>query len=487
MARFGFVGPTYAGRSPADNEECYDWFAEKVESSGESGIILMPRPGKSQFANLGGVGTRGGFEFNGRLFVVSGTVLYELLRDGTAMSLGTVANDGSLASFAASAVELLVISASRAYLLTLSNNTFVDVTALVTAAQGGFPAECGYTDGYFVVRLGNSAKFQISALLNGSSWSGLNFAQVSVFSDNVVGMKVDHREIVLFGRKQSIAYYDSGNTFAYDVIPGGFIEQGIIAQNSLAKLDNTIFGLSGDERGAATAYRLDGYRMVRISTHPVEAAWQSYSTISDAEGFAYQQSGHTFYQLNFPTANASWVYDVATGLWHRRGYWTNGAYSQDRSRWHVYAFGKHLVGDHTSGKIYEVSESFYDDAGNPIRRMRRGPAVGSEMQWIYHRQITFDVETGLGLQAGQGSQPTLMMRYSDDRGKTWSNERQVSAGLVGQYRARAIFRRLGRSRYRVYELSFTDPIPLRLVDAYLIASPGYGPQERAVTQMRKSA
>jgi hypothetical protein len=166
--------------------------------------------------------------------------------------------------------------------------------------------------------------------------------------------------------------------------------------------------------------------MTRISTHPVEAAWQAYSTISDAEGFAYQQSGHTFYQLNFPTANASWVFDVATGMWHRRGYWTNGAYSMDRSRWHVYAFGKHLVGDPTSGKIYQVSESFYDDAGNPIRRMRRGPAVGSEMQWIYHNQITFDVETGLALQAGQGSNPMLMMRYSDDRGKTWSNEHQVS-------------------------------------------------------------
>jgi hypothetical protein len=82
--RINFVGPTYANRSPADNEECFDWFVEKIESGkGEAAYILMPRAGKSLFGTIASP-TRGGIEFNGRAFVAGGTYLYELFTDGTA-------------------------------------------------------------------------------------------------------------------------------------------------------------------------------------------------------------------------------------------------------------------------------------------------------------------------------------------------------------------------------------------------------------------
>jgi hypothetical protein len=120
----------------------------------------------------------------------------------------------------------MLVSAGHAYVLTFSTNVVTDVTASITTASSGIPAECGFSDGYFIARVSGSAKFQLSNSLDGLTWSGLDVAQISVFADNIVGMKVDHREIILYGRKQSVAYYDSGNTFAYDVIPGGFMEQG---------------------------------------------------------------------------------------------------------------------------------------------------------------------------------------------------------------------------------------------------------------------
>ena len=60
-----------------------------------------------------------------------------------------------------------------------------------------------------------------------------------------------------------------------------------------------------------------------------------------------------------------------------------------------------------------------------------------------------------------------MLRWSDDRGQTWSNEHIIGVGLSGQYKNRTIARRLGQSRYRVYEVSMTDPVPWVLVDGYL--------------------
>ena len=63
--------------------------------------------------------------------------------------------------------------------------------------------------------------------------------------------------------------------------------------------------------------------------------------------------------------------------------------------------------------------------------------------------------------------PQVTLRSSNDGGKTWGNERSVSAGAQGDYRTRVRFRRLGISRDRVFEMSVTDPIPWRVVDAFM--------------------
>jgi hypothetical protein len=60
-----------------------------------------------------------------------------------------------------------------------------------------------------------------------------------------------------------------------------------------------------------------------------------------------------------------------------------------------------------------------------------------------------------------------MLRWSDNRGSTWSNEHILDCGFAGEYNKRVILWRLGRSRYRVWEVSVSDPIRWFLVDAYV--------------------
>src|SRR5213079_1156677 len=72
----------------------------------------------------------------------------------------------------------------------------------------------------------------------------------------------------------------------------------------------------------------------------------------------------------------------------------------------------------------------------------------------------------------------ISLRWSDDGANTWSNFHQTSAGGLGKYLTRVIWRRLGRSRHRVYEVSCSDSVPWRIVDAYLKATPGFEPTER---------
>lgn len=89
-----------------------------------------------------------------------------------------------------------------------------------------------------------------------------------------------------------------------------------------------------------------------------------------------------------------------------------------------------------------------------------------------HRELTIDLETGVGLSTGQGSDPQIMVRWSDDGGHTWSNEHMVGIGAMGAYGTRAVLRRLGDARDRIYEVSGTDPVKIALIDAYLTIDGG---------------
>jgi hypothetical protein len=85
-------------------------------------------------------------------------------------------------------------------------------------------------------------------------------------------------------------------------------------------------------------------------------------------------------------------------------------------------------------------------------------------------QIQF--QPGVGLNTGQGKDPQAMLRWSSDGGSTWSSEHWVSIGKMGRYTNRAIWRRLGWSRDRIFEVAISDPVNAVIVSANLKASVG---------------
>jgi hypothetical protein len=65
-----------------------------------------------------------------------------------------------------------------------------------------------------------------------------------------------------------------------------------------------------------------------------------------------------------------------------------------------------------------------------------------------------------------------MLRWSNDGGSTWSNEHWRTIGKIGRYRDRAIWRRLGMARDRVFEVSISDPVRAVVISAELRTSSG---------------
>ncbi len=492
MSRFGLIGGSYTSQSVnADSEMTMNWYPETIEANGNSQMALYNTPGLSLFCDLTGVAVLGLITFNGRTFGVTGTTFWEIFADGTKVNRGTIAADLNLVSMVAGPNQVLIASAGIPYVFNLTTNVLTAVNPALLANV----AQVEYMDGFYIALLKNSNTIQSSNPDDATTWApGTQQTSVSLFPDMVMGIKVMHERIVTLGLKASTAYYDAGSfPFPFAADPSaGVIEQGTSSEWGQVILDNTLFWIGQDSRGAGIAWRANGYTPTRVSTHAEEYAWSKYpARTSDVIAYGYQELGHTFYVAYFPSGNATWVYDVATGLWHQRGTWTGTQFTAHPSQCHVYCFGQHLVGDYASGKVYTMSSDYLSDAGTQVRRVRHSPHISNEQQWILHHYVQLDMESGLGPQpplldgAGLPRDPIISIRWSDDGGHTWSNYHDLPCGQAGQYAKRVILRRLGRSRDRVYEISAADPIPYRIIEGYLEATPGFQAQERIATQLRK--
>jgi hypothetical protein len=336
----------------------------------------------------------------------------------------------------------------------------------------------GYLDGYFVFNEPNSQKVWVTELLDGTSIDPLDFASAEGSPDGLTAVFVDHREAWLFGNNTVEVWYNAGAAdFPLQRIQGAFNEIGCNAPYSIAKLDNTLFWLGSDARGKGIVYKAQGYTGARISTHAVEWQIQQYGNLTDAIGYTYQQDGHAFYVLIFPQANTTWVYDVATAAWHERAGLKNGTFTRHRSNCQMAFNNEVVVGDYENGNVYAFDLNVYADDGQPqkwLRSWRALPTGQNNLLRSTHHALQLDCETGIGLVTGQGADPQVMLRWSDDGGHTWSNEHWRSMGKLGQFGHRAIWRRLGMTmkiRDRVYEVSGTDPVKIAIMGAELSVSP----------------
>ena len=486
----GFVGQTYSGRAPtAATDRTINWAPERPVGAGspEAGIYFNPTPGYKLFGTLPAPATKVQELYtdpkSGRVFAASQGVLYEIDSVGTVTTIGNIGVGPY--SFASNPVGQVMICSGG------SGTSMVLVGTTLTAPGGTFlgSSMIDYDDTYFLSLVPNSDQIQISPLLDGLvGWSGLDFGSAVGSAENLKVLKVIHREVWLFGSKRGEVYVNTGNpSFPFERLNGVYIEHGIKAAKTLKILDNTLFWLGEGARGEGTVWRAEGYTPTRVSTHAVEywiAKFAKEGTIEDAEAYAIEEEGHFLYMLHFPSAfpvvtymgmnqpvtvymGAMFCYDVTTGMWHERMHWDSsvGMWEGFRGRSHTFAFGKHLIGDWKTGKIYEMSPDYFTDDGEPLRRLRVAPHVTNGL-----RRITYP-EFRLNIQVGGGNvndvDPHIDMRTSDDGGMTWSNSRSRSVGAAGHYKEMVRWMQCGQARRRAFEVSTTMDAPCTLLDAYL--------------------
>lgn len=466
------LGQAYVARSV--NAACnrmVNLYPEVIPDGGAEPAFLQRAPGLRLLATIGTGPIRGLYEMNGYGYVVSGSQLYRVDAAWTSTLLGSVSGSGPV-SIADNGTQIFIACNPDGYIYNTQTLTFTQIT------DPDFPGAVtvGYLDGYFVFTQPDSQIIWITSLLEGTQIDPLDFASAEGSPDKVSGIIISNREVWVLGTLTTEVWYDAGTAdFPLQRIQGAYNEVGCGAPYSIVKLDNSIFWLGQDARGDGMVYRSVGYNAQRISTHAIEWHLQTYSVLTDAVAYSYQQDGHSFYVLTFPTENKTWVYDVATQLWHERESWDSGPI-RHRSNCYMFFDNENCVGDFEDGKVYALDMTTYSDNGaiqRWLRSWRALPTGQNDLKRTAHHSLQISCESGVGLVTGQGSNPQVSLRWSDDGGHTWSNYHSRTMGRIGEFFTRVIWRRLGMTlklRDRVYEISGSDPVKVEITGAELIAS-----------------
>ncbi len=454
----------YRHRSlPVSAQRLVNWFPEAQPADAKARVALLPSPGVVEFTVVPESPIRGAIAMQDKLFVVAGIGVYRIEDNGDVSYLGNV-DGGASVSMAENGTQVIIVvpETTTAWIATA---TGVSVTE-ITDGDFGSPISVTVLDGYAVFAQEDSAEFFISAINDATTYDALDFATAETSPDNIVALRRSQNYLWIFGER-SIELWQNlgGEDFPLARNSGLYIERGCAAGFSVAAGFGRVFWLGDD----LCVYTNQNLEPVRISTHPIEQEISGYADIEEAIGWTYEQEGHQFYVLTFPDTRVTWVFDLKSGAWHER---ESTGYPGWRCRYGTAFAGTTMAGDALNGTIWRIDAAVYDEGGEEIIRLASGTVVSAEGRRVFHRAMEIEMETGVGLVTGQGSDPQILMEFSDDSGRTWSNSRQVTIGAIGQFETRARFTRLGSARFRVYRMRMSDPVATSIMHAFVRADAG---------------
>jgi len=271
-----------------------------------------------------------------------------------------------------------------------------------------------------------------------------------------------NEQLYLFGVDGFEVWQNTGagvGGFPFERINGASSNIGSISKWGPIDLGG-IVGFVGGHKGRISAYLLNGFTPIRISTFAEEYAWNAASLGENCVSWSYTEEGHVFWCITFTTQ--TWVYDLTTKLWHQRYRWNGSAFVTYGLQYHVFAEnsynvpndwglnGKHLVGGDGTGKVFQLSMDFGDDETGDMRWQRAGPYQYAEGKRIYFGRQTLEMETGT---IPSGAEPVISRDYSDDRGHTFSTPQTAGIGTAGQYTKRVFWPTGGSSYNRLWRYS----------------------------------
>lgn len=450
------------GRSrTASAQRHLNLYAELQPEGEKSRIVFYGTPGTTLRKSFGDTPVRGWIAIDDLYYIVHRGTFYSVNNAGTATTIGTLDTVSGRVDMAYDGTTILITTGTSGYRYTIGTATF----AIVSDAD--FPdaaRTCTWLDGQFVVDQGSGDQFQTS--IDGITWDALDFASAESNPDGLVRVFSDNGEIILFGENTTEFWGNVGAAdFSFSAIKGSTQEFGLAARWSVCKFNSGIAALMKPSAGQVQVMFIQGYVPKPISSQEVDAVINGYTTVSDATAYSYMLGGHPMLQINFPSAGKSWLYDASSGLWSPLEYGLNGA--RHRGEMALDYLNKTIIADYSNGNIFNLEANTYTDNGTAIAREIIGRHFFKGDEEVTIDRLYVDMQTGVGLTSGQGSDPKAMLQISVNNGATWGNELWADIGVLGNYLARVVWRRLGMALDFLVKIRISDPVKVVITYAAL--------------------
>lgn len=434
-------------------------YVERRQEMEKTAFALVGTPGLTAFTtSIGSNPSRGMWAVDSLatplLFTVHSGQLLSVNNAGTVSTIGNLSTTTGDVSMIDNGTNLLIVDGTFGYtynMLTQTGPTKITDGNFTTSPKTAF-----WLDTFFGVTSGASNQWQLSATGDPTTWPSTNINFTGAAPGNIVAGVVDHSTVNLFGDKFTEFWQDAGATgFPFAIIPGAAQEFGLAAAFSLAKFENSVAGLFKNKMGGPNVSKMRGFNLEHISSHDIDEILQGYVTISDAEGFGYVIGGHPMYQISFPTAGKSWLYDGFSKIWSELQSASGGRHLAQKF---AYFQGKLIVSDYSNGNIYQIDGNNYTDNGAILPMEVWSKHIWQNDKYIGIQQIQIDMEQGVGTATGQGLNPVIDLQVSPDGGNSFQSVGFSAIGKVGEYRTRVLYNSLGAARDWVLKLRITDPV-----------------------------
>ncbi len=460
------LGAYQSASVPFAAQTCINLYAAVAQAEALSEYALFRSPGIPQFSTVGSKPSRGATAMSGVYYTVSGTTLYSVDAFGAKTTLGTVTGTVRVVMAHNGDKLCIVVPGGSAFVFIASTSTFSQITDpdYVTSDTVRFK------DGYYIFTATSGTTWFVSALNDPTSIDALDFGSAELSPDRIVGVHTNYDEVLILGSETIERFQNVGGSgFPWVRISGASYEKGVHSKYSTIQWEGSSYFIGGGVNEKTAVFRAGSSgEPIRVSTDAIEHSIQQFTNAEIGESFSYSYSseGSSFVGFTFRSVNITsrtFEYNVTASELAGRKVWQEHQTGVNPNAWRVasvnFVYGKFLVSDSIDGRLGYLDSDTYTEYGNTILREKTLSPFGGEGKPVYVSRLELFADAGQGLVSGQGSDPKVMLSYSDDGARTWKNELWRSLGKIGEYFRQPTWLRLGRiPRYRVWRLQVTDPV-----------------------------
>ena len=310
-------------------------------------------------------------------------------------------------------------------------------------------------DGYvFLIKSGTEEIYN-SDVDDPTSWTTGSKVHAELAADAGTRLFRIKNYVVCFGTSSIEYFWDAAATPSplarYDspIRNIGYISGG-------AQSDDVVYFVGQDDRQNLGVYKVENFKVDRISTPVVDRTIQTFSTTQNAkstvalniDGFIVSTKGHSFYLLI--TDQTTWAYDLDTRMWYEwKG--SDGAGLKVQAAWAMWNGGMYVAVANQSFISLMSPNNFRDFESNFTCRYTTEDNDFDTMNWkICHRvSLRCSMHNYVGTS-------NVVLSWSDN---DWADGGSAPPRNLNVFSSSPFVSKCGKFRNRTWRIEYTDNYP----------------------------